>query len=74
MSSMVERHCRKCLGCQAVTPTSANPFVKSTMLPTKPWRYLAADLMGPLPRGESLLVTVVYFSRWIEGGRGKEYN
>ena len=54
------------MGCQAVTPTSANPFVKSTMMSTKPWRYLAVDLMGPLPRGESLLVTVDYFSRWIE--------
>ena len=35
-------------------------------MPTKPWRDLAVDLMGPLPTGESLLVTVDYYSRWIE--------
>ena len=58
MDAMVERHCKKCLGCQAVTPAT-------TML-TKPWMDLAVDLMGPLPTGESLLVTVDYYSRWIE--------
>ena len=35
-------------------------------MPRKPWRDLALDLMGRLPTGESLLVTVDYFSRWIE--------
>ena len=30
VNSMVERHCKKCLGCQAVTP------VKTTTMPTKP--------------------------------------
>ena len=66
MNAMVERHCKKCLGCQAVTPVTTTPFVKTTTMPTKPWRDLAADLMGPLPTGENLLVTVDYYSRWIE--------
>ena len=66
MNGMVERHCRKCLGCQAVTPVATTPPVKTTPMPTKPWRDLAVDLMGPLPTGESLLVTVDYYSRWIE--------
>lgn len=66
MNSMVERHCKKCLGCQAVTPVTTTPPVKTTTMPTKPWRDLAVDLMGPLPTGESLLVTVDYYSRWIE--------
>ena len=66
MNSMVERHCKKCLGCQAVTPISTMPPVKTTTMPTKPWRDLAVDLMGPLPTGESLLMTVDYYSRWIE--------
>ena len=35
-------------------------------MPTKPWRDLAVDLMGPLPTGESLLGTIDYYSRWIE--------
>ena len=66
MNSMVERHCKRCLGCQAVTPITTIPPVKTTTMPTKPWRDLAVDLMGPLPTGESLLVTVDYYSRWIE--------
>ena len=40
--------------------------LKRTTMPAKPWRDLAVDLMGPLPTGESLLVTVDYYSRWIE--------
>ena len=66
MKSMVESHCKKCLGCQAVTPAVIIPPVKTTSMPTNPWRDLAVDLMGPLPTGESLLVTVDYYSRWIE--------
>ena len=66
MNSMVESHCKKCLGCQAVTPAVTIPPVKTTTMPTKPWRDLSIDLMGPLPTWESLLVTVDYYSRWIE--------
>ena len=66
MNSMVERHCKKCLGSQAVTPAAIIPPVKTTTMPTKTWRDLAIDLIGPLPTGESLLVTVDYYSRWIE--------
>ena len=47
-------------------PCYPTPPVKRTTMPTKPWRDLAVDLMGPLPTGESLLVTVDYYSRWIE--------
>ena len=66
MNAVVERHCKKCLGCQAVTPATNMPPVKTTTKPTKSWRDLAVDLMGPLSTGESLLVTVDYYSRWIE--------
>ena len=66
MNSVVERHCKRCLGCQAVTPATTTPPVKTTTMPSKPWRDLATDLMAPLPTGESLLVTVAYYSRWIE--------
>ena len=63
MNSVVERHCKKCLGCQAVTPVTTTPLVKTTTMPSKPWKDLVIDLMGPLPTGESLLVTVDYYSR-----------
>ena len=66
MNTMVERHCKKCLRFQAVTPATTMPPVKTTTMPTKPWRDLSVVLMGPLSTGESLLVTVEYYSRWIE--------
>ena len=66
MNSMVESHCKRCLGRQAVTPITATPPIKTTTIPTKPWRDLETDLMDPLPTGESLLVTVDYYSRWIQ--------
>ena len=49
MNVMVKRHCKKCLGCKAVTPVTTSPPVKTTTMPTKPWRDLVVDLMGPLP-------------------------
>ena len=52
MNSVVEIHCKTCLGCQAVTPVTTKPLVKTTTMPSKPWRDLAIDLMGPLPSGE----------------------
>lgn len=48
---------KKWLGCQAVTPGTTTPLVKTTNMPTNPWSYLAVDLMGPLPTIKSLLVT-----------------
>lgn len=60
MNSVVERHCKRCLGCQAVTPATTTLPVKTTTMPSKPWRDLATDLMGPLPTGER--VTVDYYS------------
>ncbi len=66
INNEVERFCRRCHGCQANTPSTTQPLVKSTMMPLKPWRDLALDLLGPLPKGEYLLVTVDYYSRWME--------
>ncbi|XP_029191699.2 uncharacterized protein K02A2.6-like [Acropora millepora] len=57
---------KKWLGCQAVTPDTTTPLVKTTSMPTKPWRDLAVDLMGPLPTIKSLLVTFDYYRGWIE--------
>lgn len=56
----------KYFGCQAVTPANTTPPVQTTTMPTTPWRDLAVDLMDPLSTGEILLITVDYYSRWIE--------
>ena len=50
---------------QRTRPNAPEP-IRSTPLPTGPWRDLAVDLMGPLPDGESILVLVDYYSRYYE--------
>ena len=39
------------------------PPMKPTRLPEGAWQEIAADMLGPLPNGEYLLVMVDYFSR-----------
>ena len=34
--------------------------------PSAPWQDCSTDLLGPLPKGESILVLVDYFSRFVE--------
>ena len=41
-------------------------FIRTTVLPTVPWRDLAVDLLGPLPKGESILVVLDNYSRYNE--------
>ena len=62
----VERMCRSCHSCQVVGQYSPPEPMQRTEPPTGPWQDLAADLMGPLPTGESLLVVVDYYSRYYE--------
>ena len=61
-----EQRCRTCHGCQLVCKPLHPEPMKRTELPTQPWKKLAADLLGPLPTGEYLLVVVDYFSRFFE--------
>ena len=66
MDKAVERYCRSCHGCQLVARPDPPEPIRSTPLPEGPWQDLAADLMGPLPSGHSLLVVVDYYSRYYE--------
>ena len=66
MDNAAERKCRTCHGCQLVGQPSRPPPIESTPLPAGPWQELAIDLMGPLPTGETLLVIVDCFSRFVE--------
>ena len=57
-----EKLCKRCHGCQAVSEYSApQPYP-----PSGPWQDCAADILGPLPSGENLLVIVDYYSRYFE--------
>ena len=62
----VEKLCRSSHGRQVVGRDSPLETMQRTEPPTGPWQDLAADLMGPLPTGENLLVVVDYYSRYYE--------
>ena len=66
MEKDAEKFCKACYGCQLVSrPDHVEP-IRTTVLPTGPWRDLAVDLLGPLPTGESILVVIDYYSRYYE--------
>ena len=58
--------CKTCYECQLVSQPSPPEPVKTTKLPAESWQDVAADLLGPMPTGEHLLVIVDYFSRFYE--------
>ena len=66
MDKLIEKKVKSCIPCQASTPmTSAQPLLMSE-LPSEPWQILAADLFGPLPTGERVLVLKCLRSKWPE--------
>ena len=60
-----ERLCKVCHGCQAVGD-SVVPEPMARSKPTGPWQDCAADLLGPLPGGENMLLVLDYYSRFYE--------
>lgn len=60
----VEKFCKSCHGCQLVSQSAKPEPMCRTKMPDGPWQYLAADLLGPLPTGESVLVVIDYNSRY----------
>ena len=66
MEKDVEKFCRLCRECQRVGLPDPPEEMRWTELPKGPWQDLAADLVGPLPNGEYVLVIVDYFSRYFE--------
>ena len=61
-----ERLCKICHGCQAVSEYGPPEPMARAFPPSGPWQDCAADLLGPLPSGESVLVVVDYFNRYFE--------
>ncbi|PFX27132.1 Uncharacterized protein K02A2.6 [Stylophora pistillata] len=66
MDSDAEKLCRSCHGCQVVSEYAPPEPIARAFPPSGPWEDCAADILGPLPSGESLLVVVDYFSRYFE--------
>ena len=66
MDSDVEKLCKACLGCQVVGEFGAPEPMSRVLPPTAPWQDISADLLGPLPTRESILVVEDYFSRFLE--------
>ena len=61
-----EKLCRSCHGCQAVSEYALPEPMARAFLPSDQRQDCAADILGPLPSGESLLVVVNYFRRCFE--------
>ncbi|XP_062514564.1 uncharacterized protein K02A2.6-like [Corticium candelabrum] len=62
----IERACHTCRGCQITQLANQAPLMTRTTLPSTSWVSIAADLLGPLPTGEHLLVVVDYYCRFSE--------
>lgn len=66
MDMAIEAFVKNGRGCILVsTPDPPQPMVRKEM-PNGPWEDIAIDFLGPLPNGETLLVVVDYYSRYIE--------
>ena len=66
MDSLTEATVNRCIPCQAVTPCSRREPLQMTPLPAEPWQLVAADIFGPLPSGEKILVLKCLRSKWPE--------
>lgn len=62
----VDEFVKNCQGCFLVSAPPVPEPMKRTVLPHRPWEFVAIDLCGPLPTGHHLFVIVDYFSRFVE--------
>jgi len=66
MDKDVEKVCKVCHGCQVTSGCDPPDPMSRVLPPNAPWQDCSADLLGHLPTGESMLVVVDYFSRFVE--------
>ena len=64
INRMVLEKIKNCLPCQANTKENIYQPLNSSLLPTSVWESLSADLFGPLPDGNTLLVIIDDYSRY----------
>ena len=66
IDKQAEQFCRNCIDCMSISQPNAPQPLSMTKFPSKPWSFLSADLLGPLPNGQSVIVLVDYYSRYFE--------
>ena len=66
MDKEVEKFCKVCHGCQFTSGFNPPEPMSRVLPPSAPWQDCGADLLGPLPTGESILVVIDYYSRFLE--------
>ena len=67
MSEDAILHVQACMACQATnTPSTTTTTPCKPLLSSRPWALVCAELVGPLPNGDSLLVLIDHFSRYPE--------
>ena len=66
LDGLVEKEVNNCIPCQATTPAQNKEPLLMTELPEHPWQHLAADIFGPLPSGQKVLVVKCLRSKWPE--------
>ena len=66
MDKEVEKFCKVCHGCQVTSGFNPPEPMSRVLPPGAPWQDCGADLLGPLPTGESILVVIDYYSRFLE--------
>jgi hypothetical protein len=69
MDRETEQVCRNCVDCTIVGKLNPPEPLSMTKFPVKPWTFLSADILGPLPDGTSLIVLLDYYSRYFEVAR-----
>lgn len=61
-----ERLVRSCHACQVVSAGNPPEPMCTSELPLGPWQDVNLDMCGPFPGGESLLVVIDKYSKWVE--------
>ncbi|KAL7743612.1 hypothetical protein ACLKA6_019231 [Drosophila palustris] len=62
----VEKKVKACRDCLLVSLPDNPVPMKRHQYPTAPWKFVATDLLGPLPNNEYILVLIDYFSRYMD--------
>ncbi|KAK3728358.1 hypothetical protein QZH41_011397, partial [Actinostola sp. cb2023] len=66
IDTLIEDKINSCLACQSTTKRNIREPLQMSKLPDGPWLEISADLFGPLPSGQHLLVVIDNYSRFPE--------